>query len=153
MPQGGYSEDLLNVSSLRRYLLDNAESWYTHVNGTRGREARNGDVVLVKGCDKASSWAMATFTKSTAYDFRLKFKPRGETGSRRTYGWDGWEYSGSVELRLGPLPEETEELTRDDSGQLDVYTNQTLFMRTVSVKVRDDIWNGLDYDFETTMDL
>jgi hypothetical protein len=143
MPQGGYSEDLLNVSSLRRYLLANAERWYIHVNGTRGREARNGDVVLVKGCDKASSWAIATFTKSTAYDFRLKFKPTGETGSRRTYGW---EYSGSVELRMGPHPEETEELTRDDSGQSVVYTNQTLFIRTMPVKVQDDIWNGLGFD-------
>ena len=143
MPQGGHSEDLLNVSSFRRYVLANAESWYMYVNNTRGREARNGDLVLVKGCDKASSWAMATFTKSTTYDFRLKFKPTGETGSRRTYGW---EYSGSVELRVGPLPEETE-LTRDDSKQPIVYTNQTLFVRTVPVKVRDDIWNRLGFDF------
>ena len=144
MPQGGYSEDLLNVSALQHYVHVNAESWYIHVNNTRGREAKNGELVLVRGCDKTSSWAMATFTKSTTYEFRLKFKP---TGSRRTYGW---EYSGSVELRVGPHPEETP-LTRDESGQSDVHTNQTLFMRTVPVKVQDDIWKGLGFDFETAM--
>jgi len=147
MPQGGYSEDLLNVSSLPQYVGANAESWYIYVNNTRGREAKNGELVLVRGCDKAPSWAIATFTKSTAYEFHLKFKPTGETGSRRTYGW---EYSGSVELRVGPHPEETE-LTRDDSRHSDGYTNQTLFMRTVPVKVRDDTWKGLGFDFETAM--
>jgi len=145
MPQGGYSEDLLNVSSLPQYVRANAESWYIHVNNTRGREARNGELVLVRGCDKASSWAIATFTKSTADEFHLKFKPTGETGSRRTYGW---EYSGSVELRVGQHPEET---AADDHGQSHVYTNQTLFMRTVPVKVGDDIWKGLGFDFETPM--
>lgn len=149
MPQGGYSEELLNVSALRQYLLANAESWYVHVNDTRGREARNGDLVLVRGCDKASSWLMATFTKSMAYDFRLRFKPIGETGSRRTYGWD---YSGKVDLRIGPHPEETE-LMRDDSGQSVVYTNQTLFVRVVPVKLRDAIWQELGFDFETTTDV
>ena len=51
---------------------------------------------------------------------------------------------------MGPHPKETE-LISDDSGQLGVYTNQTLFMRTVPVKVRDNIWKELGFEFETAM--
>ena len=114
MPQGAQAEDLANVSRFRQYLSTNAESWYRYVNDVRGREARNGDVRLVVGSDKASSWGMATFTNSTAQEFHLKFKPTGVIGSRPTYGW---EYSGMVEARAGPDPEETDELrSSDDSG-------------------------------------
>ena len=138
MPQGAYAEDLANVSRFRQYLSANAESWYRYVNGVRGREARNGDVRLVVGCDKTSSWGMATFKDSTARDFHLKFKPTAEDGSTRTHGW---EYSGMIEARVGPNPEYTEELTK----------NLCLFARTLNATLRDDIWQGLGFDFETVM--
>jgi hypothetical protein len=151
MPQGADAEDLANISRFRRYLSANAESWYKYVNDVRGREARNGDVRLVIGCDKASSWGMATFANSTAQDFHLKFKPTGESGPRPTYGW---EYSGMVEARAGPMPEETEALrSSDDSGYSGVYKNQCLFVRTLNATLRDDVWQGLGFDFETAMDV
>ena len=52
MPQGAHAEDLVNISRFRQYISANAESWYKFVNNIRGREARNGDVRLVIGCDK-----------------------------------------------------------------------------------------------------
>ena len=85
MPQGAHAEHLANVSKFRQYLSANAESWYRYVNDERGREARNGDVRLVIGCDKASSWGMATFANSTAQDFRLRFKPTSQSGPGQTY--------------------------------------------------------------------
>jgi len=125
------------------------ESWYTYINNIRGREARNGDVRLVVGCDKASSWGMATFANSTAQNFHLKFKPTNENGSRRTYGW---EYSGMVDARAGPDPEEMEELrSTDDSGHSAVYKNQCLFVRTLNATLKDNVWQRLG--FETTMDI
>jgi hypothetical protein len=150
MPQGTHAEDLANVSRFRQYLSVNAKSWYRYVNNVRGREARNGDVRLVVGCDKASSWGMATFANSTTQDFHLKFKPTGESGSSRTYGW---EYSGMVEARAGPNPEETDELRRDDFGHSGVYKNQCLFVRTLNAMLQDDVWQGLGFDFETAMDI
>jgi len=151
MPQGAQAEDLANVSRFRQYLSTNAESWYRYVNNVRGREARNGDVRLVVGCDKASSWGMATFANSTAQEFHLKFKPTGESGSRQTYGW---EYSGMVEARAGPDPDETDELrSSDDSGHSGVYKNQCLFVRTLNATLRDGVWKRLGFDFETSMDI
>ena len=61
MPKGAQAQDLANISIFRRYLSLNEENWYRYVNGVRGREAKNGDVRLVIGCDKASSWGVATF--------------------------------------------------------------------------------------------
>ena len=149
MPQGAHAEDLANVSRFRQYVSDNAESWYRYVNNVCGREARNGDVRLVIGCDKASAWGMATFANSTTQDFHLKFKQTGESGSRQTYGW---EYSGMVEARAGPNPEEMEELrSNDDSGHSGEYRNQCLFLRTLNATLRDDVWQGLGFDFETAV--
>jgi len=151
MPQGAHAEDLANISQFRKYFSANAESWYKYINTNRGREAKNGDVRLVIGCDKTSSWGMATFSNSTAQDFRLKFKPTNESGSTRTYGW---EYSAMVDARSGPDPEEMEELrSTDDSGSSSVYKNQCLFVRTLNATLRDDVWNGLGLDFETAMDV
>lgn len=149
MPQGAHTEDLANVSQFRQYFSSNAESWYTYINNIRGREAENGDVRLVIGCDKTSSWGMAAFSNSTAQDFRLKFKPTSERGSRRTYEW---EYSAMVDARVGPDPEEMEELrSTDDSGNSpSVYKSQCLFMRTLNATLRDDVWKGLGLDYETT---
>lgn len=148
MPQGAYSEDLANVSRFRQYLSANAESWYKYVNNVRGREARNGDVRLVVGCDKTSSWGMATFKDSTARNFHLKFKPTDENGSGRTYEW---EYSGTIEARVGPDPKDMEQLrTTNNSGHSGVYHNLCLFVRTLNATLRDDVWQGLGFDFETS---
>ena len=151
MPQGARAEDLANVSQFRQYFSTHAESWYRYINTIRGREAKNGDVRLVIGCDKTSSWGMATFSNSTAQDFHLKFKPTSESGSTRTYGW---EYSAMVDARAGPDPEEMEELrSTDGPDSSNVYKNQCLFVRTLNATFRDDVWKGLRLDFETAMDV
>jgi len=152
MPQGAHADNVANISKFRQYLYANAESWYRYVNDERGREARNGDVRLVIGCDKASSWGMATFANSTAQGFRLRFKPTSQSGPGQTYEW---EYSGTVDTRTGPDPRETEALrSTDDSGHhSNVYENQCLFVRTLNADLQDDVWKGMGFAFETAKDV
>ena len=74
MPDGAVSQDLENLPRFREYVVANVERWYRYINGPRGREAKNGDVRLVVGCDKATSWGIATLTGMTQHS-QLKFKP------------------------------------------------------------------------------
>jgi len=141
LPHGADAEDLRNVARFRRYLSSNKVNWYRYVNDIRGREAKNGELQLVVGCDKASSWGMATFANSTAQISHLNFKLTSEGGY-------AWEYSGMVEASAGPDPEETEQLRATDrSGHSEVYKNQTLFVRTLDATLSDEVWQGLGFDF------
>ena len=138
MPDGAFQEQLGNLSKFRDYVAVHAANWYKFVNGPRGREAQNGDVRVVVGCDKATSWGMATFanTRSTQQsNFRLKFRPlqsQHNTGTAYT-----WEYSGVAEVRIGPESGENEELGETSTCKLQ---NQCLFMRTLSVTLSDSVW-------------
>jgi hypothetical protein len=59
MPDGAFQEELGNSSRFRDYVAVpvHAASWsrYEFVNGPRGREAQNGDVRVVVGCEKSTS--------------------------------------------------------------------------------------------------
>ncbi|KAF9048917.1 hypothetical protein BJ165DRAFT_1316906, partial [Panaeolus papilionaceus] len=56
LPEGAVSDETEGIGFWRKYMADNVESWYIYVNGTLGREAENGDIRLVVGCDKTSAW-------------------------------------------------------------------------------------------------
>ena len=144
MPEGAYSEDLGNSSRLRQYIATHAEDWYKFVNGPRGREAQNGDLHVVVGCDKTTSWGMATFANSSLSqetNFRLKFSPLGEQQSQRNAGNKYmWEHSGVAEVRVGPGRGENEELGETDSNRLQ---NQCLFLRTLNVTLSEKVWEEI----------
>ena len=141
MPEGAYSENLSNSSRLGQYIATHAEDWYKFVNGPRGREAQNGDLRVVVGCDKTTSWGMATFSNSSSSretNFRLKFSVPGEQQSKRNSGNRFmWEYSSVAEVRVGPGPGENEELGETDSNRL---RNQCLFLRTLNVTLSEKVW-------------
>jgi hypothetical protein len=145
MPQGAYSEKLGNVTLFKNYLSVHAESWYKYINGARGREAKNGDVRLVIGCDKSATWGMAAFSNLTEHNaLRLKFKHIGESSLGRTYGW---EYSGMAEVRAGPDAQEVEDLRMSEEVQRGVvYKNQCLFVETLNATLDKDIWNKLSQE-------
>lgn len=150
LPHGAYTENLANVLRFRHYLSTHLESFYKYVINKRGRKVRNGDVRLVIGCVKASSWGMATFLDSTASDFYLKFKVTSESRLMQAYGW---EHSGLVEAKAGPDPEETEELrSSDNSVHSRKYNNQCLFLSTTNAKLGDEVWQRLAFGFEMPMD-
>ena len=145
MPDGAISQDLENLPRFREYATANVERWYRYINGPRGREAKNGDVRLVVGCDKATSWGIATLTGMTQHS-QLKFKPvDAQSSSSRSRGYT-WEYSGTAEVRAGPDQEEIDELKRDDPDDTrDKYLNQCLFVRTLNVTLNDVDWANLDH--------
>ncbi|KIJ99820.1 hypothetical protein K443DRAFT_157470 [Laccaria amethystina LaAM-08-1] len=62
MPRGAYHEDLKNIKKFREYASIHAESWYVYANGPCGREIGNGDLHLVTGCDKTTSWGIAAYS-------------------------------------------------------------------------------------------
>jgi hypothetical protein len=139
MPRGARSEKLGNKTKMfKKYAADNVASWYRYVNGPCGREAENGDIRLVVGFDKTTSWGIATFANQTQQNnCRFKFGPL-EGNSARTYSWS--EYSGVADVRAGPDSDEIDEL-RIDGDPPDVqFENQCLFVRTLNVTVADDVW-------------
>ena len=141
MPDGAFQEELSNLSKFRAYVAVHAANWYKFVNGPRGREAENGDVLVVVGCDKTTSWGMATFvnTSNTSSaqqsNFRLTFRPlQSQLNAGTAYAW---EHSGVAEVRVGPEPGENEELEENLTSQL---RNQCLFIRSLSVTLQDSVW-------------
>ena len=138
MPRGARSEKLGNLARFREYEAANIANWYRYVNGPRGREAKNGDIRLVVGFDKTTSWGIATFANQTQENScHFKFGP-SDGDSASTYTWS--EYSGVADVRAGPDSDEIDEL-RIDSDPPDVqFENQCLFVRTLTVTLADDVW-------------
>lgn len=117
------------------------ESWYCYANGPRGRAAKNGDLRLVIGWDKAEAWGMAAFshTSEAAKSFRLDFKSLEEAGGR-SYKW---EYSGIADGRTGPSAREVAELRDANESEDVIFANQCLFIRTMNHSLSDDVWAKL----------
>ena len=140
------SEDLENLRNFREYASANVKMWYKYIIGTRGREAKNGDVRLVVGCDKATSWGMAALSNMTQPS-QLKFKPL-DTQSSSSGSAYTWEYSGIASVKVGPDQKEIDELKRedpDDSPSRDKYLNQCLFVRTLNVTLNCEDWETLTH--------
>ena len=138
MPRGARSEDLGNFARFRKYAAANVADWYKFVNGPRGREAKNGEVRLVVGFDKTTSWGMAAFINETEHNSCcLKFG-LSEGDSASTYMWS--EYSGVTNVRVGPDSDETDELRIDTDPPDFQFENQCLFVRTLNVTLTDDVW-------------
>jgi hypothetical protein len=150
MPKGAISEDLQNKKRFRKYAAANIQKWYKYINGPLGREAENGDVRLVVGHDKATSWGMAALP-NTSKRTRLKFKPLdGPASDSHIRGYD-WDHSGVAEVRVGPSQEETDELRRedpDDSTTQNKYLNQCLVVRTLNPTLNEDGWEKLKHEID-----
>jgi len=144
MPRGARAENLENSVRFREYAASNVANWYKFVNGPRGREAKNGDVRLVVGFDKTTSWGIATFANHAKQNnCRLKFGPTDGaslTTSACTYAW---EYSGVADVKAGPDSKENDELRRDTDPPDVQFENQCLFVRTLNVTLADDVWAGI----------
>ncbi|PBK66352.1 hypothetical protein ARMSODRAFT_856095, partial [Armillaria solidipes] len=61
LPDGGNRYDTKHRSLFQQYATKNALSWYIYVNSLDhlARQAPNGSLYLVTGCDKARSWGTA----------------------------------------------------------------------------------------------
>ena len=141
MPRGARSEDLRNKATFRKYAAANIANWYRYANGPRGLEAKNGEIRLVVGFDKTTSWGIATFTNQTQQNScRLKFGPLEGDSTSTTYTWSQLQYSGVADVKAGPDSDEIDELIIDSDPSHIQFENQCLFVRTLNATLADDVW-------------
>jgi len=157
MPEGAVAFDLDNTSAFRDYVAANVEKWYKYVNGVRGREAKNGDVRLVIGCDKTTSWGMASLANVTQHKVcQLKFRATGDSNANSTKPSYTWDYSGMAEVRVGPEIKEINALRNSDDPfdatppSDEEFRNQCLFIRTLNATLNDEAWKELHKNIGST---
>jgi hypothetical protein len=91
LPEGAASQDLRNLAKFRRHALKNTASWYEFVNGTLGREAPNGSLYLVTGCDKSTTWGTASVScasETNASSLKFTVAQIAEANATYTYLWE-----------------------------------------------------------------
>ncbi|KAJ7483236.1 hypothetical protein FB451DRAFT_1029502 [Mycena latifolia] len=127
LPDGASRWDLRPLQIFRDYALKHAQSWYEFVNGDLRRMVGNGDLYLLTGVTKSTSWSLAAVeNQSSSGNVSLKLKAMHVATAGARCAWE-WE-SASSSVNSGPrrrLP--GEELWRD---------NQTVFVRGFKVSLR-----------------
>ena len=129
MPDATFQSNLKNLDRFYQHIGIHAESWYQYANGPdMGRRLNNGDLCLVIGCDKTTSWGIATFSNSLTTS-QLQFRRVGSSGDPEpSYTW---EHSGTADSpRVGP-------------SRRGAIPNQCLFVRYLSFKLSERAWPGL----------
>ncbi|KAJ6507861.1 hypothetical protein C8R47DRAFT_966449, partial [Mycena vitilis] len=134
LPHGAHLQKLENIASMRRYTAKHAESWYKHVNGTRGRELANGGLYLITGCEKAKSWGIASFHDvSVENEFSLTFGPTVDAEAGHRYRWQGshcrHKHADAPPVDEAPL-------------------NQTTFIHAFAISLSEGLWGKLFGDVE-----
>jgi hypothetical protein len=138
MPDGALTEDLRNCKLVEKYIAENAKSWYEYVaRDDCGMQTENGDIRVVVGMDKASSWGIATFRNVNLEEpLRFELKNDGRASQAATYRWDG-----ILAGRAGPPEAEVRGLQGPDD--MSPLHNQSVFVRTLNIsvsgKVRDEL--------------
>jgi len=133
LPEGATTEDLLNTRGVRSTISSNAKDWYTYAKEIRGRsDIKKGDIRVVVGIDKVSSWGIATSASNTGQKASYVFKH----DPTHAYEWDCTGGSG----RVGPQKSEIRDLIGDDDH---VPENQCVFVRTInftfSARIRNEV--------------
>ena len=132
LPAGASRQDLLSINKFRRHAIENAIRWYEFVNGTLGREVPNGSLYLVTGCDKSTTWGIASVAGATqANTLSLRFTAAQllQASAEYTYSWETY---CPATVRIGP------------SG-LSPLQNQCIFLRGFKLTLREGpiaMWKG-----------
>lgn len=115
---------------MRNYALEHAHEWYEFVNGPiQGREALNGSLVLVSGCDKAAAWGSAAMSRPSAdRSIKLTFSFPGVAEGQIAFG-SSWTTQLWTTTRLFP----------DVSGPgfAPLKENLGVFIRGFTISVRE----------------
>ncbi|KAJ7860336.1 hypothetical protein B0H13DRAFT_1120975 [Mycena leptocephala] len=123
LPDGASRWDLRTLQVFRDYALKHVPKWYEFVNGDLGRMIGNGDLYLVTGVTKSTSWSVAALeNQSGDGQVSLKLKAAQVAAAGVSYAWE-WE-STSSSVNSGPHRLPGEESWRD---------NQTVFVRGFKV--------------------
>jgi hypothetical protein len=129
MPDGATTQNLLNTWGVRDTISKKAKDWYQYARFTRGRYVKNGDIRVVVGIDKVSSWGIATSACSTGQTASYIFKH----DPIHTYKWDCIGGSG----RVGPQRTEIQDLIENNI----VPQNQCVFVRAINFTLSGKSWN------------
>ncbi|KAF7982336.1 hypothetical protein HWV62_29046 [Athelia sp. TMB] len=131
MPHGAMSEDYENTAAIRTYCLKNAVSWYRFINETLGRDALNGSVYVVTGCDKSKAWGIATTGESSSsQSLSLQFNAKFIAASA---GYEcSWSSTGRSVQRVSRSP-------TDLAPGVKQPENQCLFIRGYKVMLREGL--------------
>lgn len=134
MPDDTYQCDVRNLEIFYQYIGEHAKDWYEFANGpTMGRRIKNGDLCVVIGCDKSTTWGIATFSNtSNQATSRLQFRPTGQHSNTYT-----WEHSGRANVRIGPGR------TNYGQTQSQPLRNQCLFVRYLTITLAPSVWKAL----------
>ncbi|KAJ7618627.1 hypothetical protein FB45DRAFT_169771 [Roridomyces roridus] len=127
LPDGASRTDLRCLKNqFRDYALKHAHRWYAFVNGTLGMMIESGDLYLVTGMDKSTSWSVAAI-EDHSEDCRISLKLKAaQIGSAGTScAWE-WETTSSF-ANSGP---------RRQPGEEDWTDNQTVFIRGFKITIR-----------------
>jgi hypothetical protein len=126
MPDGALSEDLRNHKLVEDYTIANLKRWYEFVESDDcGMTVEDGDIQVVLGTDKVSSWGMATFEDVNVEDpLRFEFKEVG-SASYPPYKWHS-----IIAGRAGPPEEEIRDLLHGPNPS--PLRNQCVFVRTLN---------------------
>ncbi|KAJ6492800.1 hypothetical protein C8R47DRAFT_422437 [Mycena vitilis] len=125
LPDGASRTDLRRLKRFREYALKHAESWYAFVTGSLERMVDNGDLYLVTGTDKSSSWSVAAVENHSddrTISLKLKASLVGSAGTSCVWEWETASSFADSGPRRSPGDEETE--------------NQTVFLRGFKVAIR-----------------
>ena len=140
MPDGATTQDLLNHKLVMKYIAKNAESWYTYTREKRGREVNNGDIRLVVGFDKVTSWGIATFGSNVEKRVCLEFKTN-DSDKNHT-----WNCVGGGRGRVGPPEAEMDGLRTNDASVTESrLKNQTVFVHTLNFNLESQAWDDLTF--------
>jgi len=129
LPDGAYRTDLRGRKvNFRQYAIQNALRWYQFANQHLDREIPNGSLILVTGCDMASSWGIASFSEVSAdIEVELSFIP--SCPDSRTYLW---ETNVSATVRTSPAHQPISVLNRVNSPALSI-PNQSAAARDLII--------------------
>ena len=143
MPQGAYHEDLRrNIGVIRAYAVANLASWYDYANIVHGLELGNSEIRLVIGCDKTTSWGIATYSHSQSKHVEsevtnLSFNVTSEGHS--LYPKYVWDADGMAkDLKVGP--EDVEILDPPEVHARMPLRNQCTFIRSLNIALGDKEW-------------
>ena len=143
MPQGAYHQDLRrNIGIIRDYAATNLASWYDYANIVHGLELGNSEIHLVIGCDKTTSWGIATYSHSQSKHAEnkvtnLSFNVNNEGHS--LYPKYVWDADGMAkDLKVGP--EDVELLDPPEVHARMPLKNQCTFIRSLNLALGDKEW-------------
>lgn len=129
LPEGASRTDLRFLKILQDHALKHAEGWYGFLRG-RGHMLEDGDLYLVTGVDKSTSWNVAAVEKATKdNNISLKLSAVQIGSASASYAWK-WE-TGAAFSDSGP---------RRPSGEASDIQNQTVFLRGFKVAIDSSLF-------------